>query len=181
MYQSTRGGIIDGDPRYGMFPAGAVAQMANDALHVDVTGLENNTRFTEREWGGGGERGGRRRTRPPQVWLEATRRIRAGEEILVTYGLNYWLNRREKRVPLTRPVRHWLRPHAIAKTLVERAIGRSCYLVDQVDEAGNVKWYEVSIDCEEGGHDHHRNTLLGVDLRIGEVVGSGHGARSTSL
>ncbi len=53
-----------------------VAQLANDAISKTLTGRENNTRFFTNSRG---------------TYLQAQRDICRGEEILVAYGLSYWL------------------------------------------------------------------------------------------
>lgn len=151
LYQTDAGFIIDGDPERHRTSSAFAAQMANDAMHVDVTGFENNARFVEFKVGRG--------TRM-QVWLVATRSIAEGDEILVSYGIDYWLNQR-KTCRLSRPVRHWLRPHVIAKKHIERAVGEPCSIVDLVDVVSSI--YEVYIPSTR------RHVTINVDVATGVV------------
>jgi hypothetical protein len=56
-----------------------IAHMANDAIHPEVTGRNNNCEFCETETG--------------LVYLQTIRPVRAGEELLVDYTLPYWIDR----------------------------------------------------------------------------------------
>lgn len=56
-----------------------IAHMANDAIHPEVTGRQNNCEFRETEAG--------------LVYLQTSRPVRAGEELLVDYTLPYWIDR----------------------------------------------------------------------------------------
>ena len=53
-----------------------VAQLANDAISKTLTGRENNSRFISNKRG---------------MYVEARRDISRGEEILVAYGIYYWM------------------------------------------------------------------------------------------
>lgn len=62
-------------------PRGAqVPQLCNDAIHPEITGLENNAGFEEVRCGAGHAR----------VRVVTKRAVRAGEEILLGYGYQYW-------------------------------------------------------------------------------------------
>jgi len=83
-----------------------LAHFANDALHREITGLDNNCDFVEV----------RRKARPsrcgsthPMVYLVATRDIRAGEELLVCYCMQYWLHKARDHLPPN--VADWLAQH----------------------------------------------------------------------
>lgn len=66
-----------------------LAQMANDAIDADLSGRNNNCEFREFRAAGAATR-----TRAPcwRVYLRTTRSVKAGEELLVSYGLDYWLH-----------------------------------------------------------------------------------------
>ena len=82
-----------------------IAQLANDAIHTEVTGASNNARFEV--WKDG------------QVYLMADRDIDIGEEILVDYHISYWIalaDNDDQAIPES--VRDWCRHQAV----VERAL-----------------------------------------------------------
>lgn len=62
-----------------------IGQLANDAISFGLNGIENNCSFHEE--------GGK-------VYLKAKRLIMAGEELLVDYGLQYWLGEIKKNPSL---------------------------------------------------------------------------------
>jgi hypothetical protein len=84
-----------------------VAHLANDAIHREVTGRDNNCDFIEDRQGC---LSGRRAKRPPRLHLVSTRKVRRGEELLVSYSLGYWLGReRDPHVPAE--LRRWIAFH----------------------------------------------------------------------
>ena len=97
MYTRTDGREIDGHPtilrgRYSRRSWG-YANMANDALHLELTQRENNCKFVERS---------------DAVYLVTIQSVEAGDELLVSYGFDYWWFRRnDLRLPLH--VRKWLK------------------------------------------------------------------------
>jgi len=84
-----------------------VAQYANDALHPDVSGFSNNCDFKEfRVYIGKMSHFAQGQHDPqnwrPRIFLVANRDIIRGEELLVSYGLPYWMNMKNKS-------EHWAR------------------------------------------------------------------------
>lgn len=93
------GTTLDGNPALVGERCG-VAHLANDAIHREVTGRDNNCDFVE-------DRGDPKR---PRLHLVTTRAVRRGEELFVSYCLSYWLGReRDKTVP--EDLRRWIACH----------------------------------------------------------------------
>ncbi len=76
-----------------------IAQFANDAIHVELTGAVNNARFEEREDG--------------DVYLVADTDIQQGQEVLVEYHISYWLGmvRHDRPCQLPCNILDWCRAH----------------------------------------------------------------------
>ena len=104
-YEWTRdGATLDGDPSLlaaippRRRPAGC-AHLANDAIHREVTGRDNNCDFLE----------GRGDPKRPRLHLVTTRAVRRGEELLVSYSLGYWLSR--EKTAADPALRRWIACH----------------------------------------------------------------------
>ena len=118
MYERVDGLVIDGNPRILRGLSGrrslGCANMVNDALHPEVTRRTNNCVFEERSGA---------------VYLVTARDVAAGEELLVSYGFDYWLSRlRSALLPLR--VREWVRCHGRTQEALEGITGRGCMPVD---------------------------------------------------
>jgi hypothetical protein len=86
-----------------------VAQLANDAIHPELTGATNNARFEEREE----EKG------VNIVYLVADTDIEPGQEILVEYHISYWIALRfHERVPPS--ISEWCHAHAQVQEALKR-------------------------------------------------------------
>lgn len=98
-----KGWTLDGTVVRADEPHNGLAQMANDAIHPEISGTVNNCRF---------------RTTSDGAFLRTVRRVAAGEELLVPYCLPYWLYRRN--FPSLPPkLTYWLRcHHAIVKCVM---------------------------------------------------------------
>ena len=75
--------------------ADGLAQMANDAIHQEVSGQLNNCDFL---------------VQGTCAYLRTTRPVRKGDELLVDYHFSYWLARSSSK-NLTKETRTWLRCH----------------------------------------------------------------------
>lgn len=86
-----------------------MAQLANDSIHKEITGLTNNSYFRsfyddDKE----------------EIYLVATRDILQNEEILTSYGLDYWVNeilKNKKNYPLD--YINWIKPVGYLLKLLE--------------------------------------------------------------
>lgn len=86
-----------------------VAQLANDAIHPELTGASNNARFEEREEEHGST----------IVYLVADADIELGQEILVEYHISYWIALRcHESVPPT--ISEWCHAHAHVQDALKR-------------------------------------------------------------
>ena len=95
--------VGESDPA-ALSPAG-IAQMANDVIHFELTGLRNNCEF---------------QIDGTVAYLRTTRAVRADEELLVDYHISYWLGRTSKRQRLAKETRTWLRCHKRVVGALER-------------------------------------------------------------
>ena len=111
-YDLGNGWTLEADPTSdgATSGGGGDAHLANDALHVEVTGRENNCELREEPKGS------------RCVYLFTTRAVRRGEELLTSYLLPYWIARAE-RDALPMETRLWLRAHAEAQRVIRRASG----------------------------------------------------------
>ena len=126
MYECEDGVIIDGQRKGRVWwTKEGSAQFANDAVHPDVTGKNNNCLFVEKTVGVGMTDNGKRVQLRRRVFLVADRDIDQDEELLVAYGLDYWLSwnrvgqKRNKLAPIENESEHrncvlrdWLTSHA---------------------------------------------------------------------
>lgn len=69
------------------------ANLANDAIHHEVTGRHNNCKLAEHQDG--------------RIYLVTTRHVRKDEELLVPYSLDYWMTR-ASRPTWTADMKEWL-------------------------------------------------------------------------
>lgn len=72
-----------------------IAQMANDAIHLEISGRRNNCDFL---------------VEGTSAYLRTTRHVHEGEEMLVDYHFSYWLARSSSK-NLAKETRTWLRCH----------------------------------------------------------------------
>ena len=145
MYERVDGVTIDGNPAILRGLSGrrslGCANMVNDALHPEVTRRTNNCVFVERSGA---------------VYLVTARDVEAGEELLVSYGFEYWSFRRKSELlPLV--VREWVKCHTRTKKALEGITGRGCMLVDYkrcVRERGRMQvvLYTFDFDGHPGCH-----------------------------
>jgi hypothetical protein len=104
-FQRSDGTAIDGHPQVlskatfylkrrkrGDHHMWGVANLANDAIHPELTGRTNNCDFVEM-----GSR----------VYLATSQAVAAGEELLVAYSLSYWMDRAQNEA-WTPQMREWL-------------------------------------------------------------------------
>jgi len=87
VYVTDDGTVLDGArPGNSRWTRHGLAHMVNDAIDADLNGGEdNNCEFKEVRVGG-------REKGVWRVYLKTTREIAAHEELLVPYGLDYWLH-----------------------------------------------------------------------------------------
>lgn len=117
-----------------------VAHLANDAIHPEITGRQNNCEFCE--------------TADGTVFLQTTRPVRRGEELLADYSLPYWIDRSRYNPPLPSRVRSMLANarklqsvlHAFSVQLDEY-VGEGCFKVKDCD---------LRLYCRCGGPTAHR-------------------------
>lgn len=137
LYTMCDGTTLDGDHRDGRrrrwFSRG-IAQMVNDAIHPDVTGLETNCAFVEKQVpilvdGEHGEdaknrqkKVQRRMLRVRRVYIVACRDIQPKEELYAEYGLSYWLNQLS-RMEMSDVLQSWLAVHDRLQDIVSVCCG----------------------------------------------------------
>ena len=91
------------------------AQMANDAIHPEVTQWTNNAYFHEVTVTVG------TRKNIPRVFLVSKRDIKKDEEILVAYALPYWFHKAYRTEhTLSQHILQWLEPHYDISCLLRR-------------------------------------------------------------
>ena len=104
-YEWGDGVSLDGHPkRIAHLPRhrrAGVAHLANDAIHREVTGRDNNCDFVE----------DRRMPARPRLHLVTTRAVRRGEELLVSYSLGYWLSREDAIAQANPELGEWIACH----------------------------------------------------------------------
>lgn len=105
-------------PRSGHMKGYGVAQLANDAIHPDATGLKNNCDF---------EQHGHR------VYLRTTRPVRAGEELFVSYHIQYWLHPNHSRL-LKPKAKSWI----FCVLQLQRGLHRRMYELEHYEGISNV-------------------------------------------
>eukprot|EP00798_Chlamydomonas_sp_ICE-L_P028547 gene28547-31708_t len=89
-----------------------LAHMANDAIHPTATGFENNCHLDESVCGNCRSVG--QVVRSARVKIIAIRDIKAGEETLVSYGLQYWIKSYVPAMPSR--TRDWLHVHELMES-----------------------------------------------------------------
>jgi len=107
-YRCRDGTIIDGLHKgYHRWCREGVGHLLNDAVHRQVTGLDNNCVFQEKS--------DNATTEMTRVVIVATRDIEPGEELLASYSLSYWMARlgemERDRDSGREKLRGWLRVH----------------------------------------------------------------------
>jgi len=134
------------------------AQLCNDAIHPHVTGRKNNTRFVEVCDDGDEHLDGTQFTR---VYVVTTRDVEPHEELLVPYGLEYWIAKYNHADDLgnTFPTLDaWLSCHARMERLLSSCFGGTCTLKDfkgfwtHVDENENECGKASYVLEMDGGH-----------------------------
>ena len=123
--------------------------LANDAIHREVTGRDNNCDFLE----------DRSRATRPRLHLVTTRAVRRGEELLVSYSFGYWLSRGDAaNDKLGEQLREWLACHcrvrdALPHLLLHEYLGASIdndHLVYMASCAEGAEGVECAV-CGRGG------------------------------
>lgn len=99
-------------------PGEGLGQLANDAVHPEVTFRDNNAHFSELPDG--------------RVYVTALRDIRPGEEILASYHISYWLHwaERDDALRASPTLREWARVHRRAERMLQRLYGGECNIED---------------------------------------------------
>lgn len=119
--------VMDAHPellqRYGI---DSLAHMANDAIDPQATGYSNNCHLKQIVVEDGTRPSEsmtvRQLCRHTKIRIIATRDIRKGEEILVSYGLPYWIGRSKSR-GMPRYTREWLQVHERMSVLIKYNLG----------------------------------------------------------
>jgi SET domain len=118
--QKTRKVYLVGYKNVDELAGKGVAQLANDAIHHELTGLHNNCRFEER-----GHR----------VYLVAKRDIAPNEELLVSYHISYWIETVRYQhvgvcIALPDHVRFWISCHLALEDLLRKRLHRKKLEID---------------------------------------------------
>jgi hypothetical protein len=126
-YEFSDGVVIDGHPKvmaYAkmytnrcMYESGC-GNLVNDAVHEDVTSTTNNCEFTEKHVNNNNN-----------VYIVTSRAVKKGEELLVSYSLDYWLSRASM---WTGPLKEFADVHVAKKKYIEAATGTSCWMEEYI-------------------------------------------------
>jgi hypothetical protein len=117
-----------------------LAQMTNDAVHVDVTGFKNNCNFVDVDVPLNKSKSSilARRCRSQiaksyvqRVYLKTSCDIKEGEELLVPYQIYYWIGiYNNDHTKLPNKLQRWLQTHIRIKKVLEKV----CNLKLDIDE-----------------------------------------------
>lgn len=146
VYKLRDGSKIDGMQRHGgnrWWSAHGVAHLLNDAVHPDVSGHDNNCDFQEISVPVSKKRtvDGRVRKRRAdgvvnRIYVVTTRNVKAGEELLVSYGVSYWIKKLDydfyaPEFESNETLRNWVRCHLDIESFLNNSISRRgrCWLV----------------------------------------------------
>lgn len=113
----------------------SVAHMANDAIDLCATGFSNNCYLTDCCGGNGviaDKMTVRQLCRSMRVHIIAERDICCGEEIFVSYGLEYWVGRSEDTV-MPRYTKEWIKVHERMLELIRKKLGSRRWVMDYYD------------------------------------------------
>lgn len=128
-----------------------LAQMANDAIHEEITGRDNNCRF---------------KIKGDRVHLRTLRRVAKDEELLVNYHIDYWLGRADE---FDGTLGEWLQCHREVATAMKH-VGltmesyEDCWLAS--DDEGMFR-YRVSAKAAEATCTCDTVREIHVRLRLG--------------
>eukprot|EP00798_Chlamydomonas_sp_ICE-L_P020466 gene20466-27255_t len=106
-----------------------LAHMANDAIHPTATGFENNCHLDESVCGNCRSVG--QVVRSARVQIIAGRDIKAGEEILVSYGLQYWIKSYVPAMPSR--TRDWLHVHELMESVIRMQLQDDAWEISRYD------------------------------------------------
>lgn len=106
--------------------ASSIGQLANDAIHLEISGKKNNCEFHFA--------GGRR------VFLRTLVDVPKDTELLVEYHITYWLGR-SNRPELPLPLTSWLKNHEIVAEAVQR---KGWELARYITRRGNTFKYAIA-------------------------------------
>lgn len=121
-----------------------IGQFLNDAIHPEITGRKNNCRFVE--------------SADYRLYIATKRPIRAGEELLVSYHLSYWIGllrkpRLLRKLRIPRELVDWTRCHKNVEDLLRRQLHRGISLdayigvrlVNDDDETKGLAQYAMAL------------------------------------
>ena len=121
-----------------------IAQMANDAIHREVSGRSNNCDF---------------RIVGTSAFLRTTREVRRDDEMLVDYHISYWLARSSSKT-LPKETRTWLRCH---KRVISSLEAMGCTVDRYVLQRERADDLNTTADDGDGGHGGHGVFVYGTD------------------
>ncbi len=114
------------------------ANLANDAIHPELTGRTNNCDFVEP----GASTSGR-------MYLVTSRAVRAGEELLVPYSLGYWMSR-AGNTAWSPKMRGWLECHTRVRDALRPLIAELHEYVSVTEEADGGSCLEYIASYTQG-------------------------------